>query len=162
MNASTANFTCNLRGADVPTTVKLTFSAPFLPPTMDAAAPAAAPAQNAADAPQIHLQPITLRKSPRGYVIASLPVSAINMGNKTIYVNYSSTMKTVEPATGGEFSPTTGKFGVPGNNKAYKVYTLRFAIQGKSEAQIRKQLKVTISNPTGGAVITVPTATVSS
>lgn len=33
MNASTAHFTCRLRGADVPTTVKLTFTAPFLPPT---------------------------------------------------------------------------------------------------------------------------------
>ena len=32
MNASTAHFTCKLRGADVPTTVKLTFTAPFLPP----------------------------------------------------------------------------------------------------------------------------------
>jgi hypothetical protein len=34
MNASTARFTCRLRGADVPTTVKLTFTAPFLPPTV--------------------------------------------------------------------------------------------------------------------------------
>jgi hypothetical protein len=29
MNASTANFTCKLQGADVPTSVKLTFSVPF-------------------------------------------------------------------------------------------------------------------------------------
>jgi hypothetical protein len=33
MNASTAYFTCKLNGADVPTTVKLTFKIPFLPPT---------------------------------------------------------------------------------------------------------------------------------
>lgn len=33
MNASTARFTCKLAGADVPTTVKLTFTAPYLPPT---------------------------------------------------------------------------------------------------------------------------------
>ena len=33
MNASTARFTCKLRGADVPTTVTLTFTAPYLPPT---------------------------------------------------------------------------------------------------------------------------------
>jgi hypothetical protein len=29
MNASVAHFTCKLQGADVPTTVKLTFTAPF-------------------------------------------------------------------------------------------------------------------------------------
>ena len=33
MNASTARFTCKLQGADVPTTVTLTFSAPYLPST---------------------------------------------------------------------------------------------------------------------------------
>ncbi|MBE2319824.1 hypothetical protein DVA67_027920 [Solirubrobacter sp. CPCC 204708] len=33
MNASTARFTCKLQGADVPTTVTLTFTAPYLPPT---------------------------------------------------------------------------------------------------------------------------------
>ena len=30
MNASTENFTCKLRGADVPTTVTLTFAAPYM------------------------------------------------------------------------------------------------------------------------------------
>ena len=29
MQSSTAKFTCKLRGADVPTTVKLTFAVPF-------------------------------------------------------------------------------------------------------------------------------------
>jgi hypothetical protein len=33
MNASTARFTCKLRGADVATTVKLTFTIPFKPAT---------------------------------------------------------------------------------------------------------------------------------
>jgi hypothetical protein len=33
MNASTAHFTCKLQGADVPTAVTLTFTAPYLPPT---------------------------------------------------------------------------------------------------------------------------------
>ena len=33
MNASTAHFTCKLRGADVPTTVKLTFTIAFKPAT---------------------------------------------------------------------------------------------------------------------------------
>jgi hypothetical protein len=33
MNASVAHFTCKLRGGDVPTTVKLTFTIPFKPAT---------------------------------------------------------------------------------------------------------------------------------
>ncbi|RKQ93015.1 hypothetical protein C8N24_2874 [Solirubrobacter pauli] len=33
MNASTAHFTCKLQGADVPTGVTVTFTAPYLPPT---------------------------------------------------------------------------------------------------------------------------------
>jgi hypothetical protein len=33
MNVSNANFTCRLRGADVPTTVRITFTAPYNPPT---------------------------------------------------------------------------------------------------------------------------------
>jgi hypothetical protein len=33
MNASSAKFTCKLQGADVPTTVKITYTANFLPPT---------------------------------------------------------------------------------------------------------------------------------
>ena len=33
MNASTARFTCKLQGADVPTTVTVTFTAPYLPAT---------------------------------------------------------------------------------------------------------------------------------
>jgi len=33
MNASTARFTCRLRGADVPTSGRITFTAPYEPPT---------------------------------------------------------------------------------------------------------------------------------
>jgi len=128
-----------------------------------AQAPAPAPAAaNAANAPQIHLSPIKVQTSKRGYVIASVPLTAINMGKQTVYVNYRSNLKAFEPATGGEFSGTSGRLGVPGDGKVYKVYTQRFAFSGKTAAQVRKSLKVTISNPTGGAVITDATATASS
>jgi hypothetical protein len=36
---------------------------------------------------------------------------------------------------------------------------MRFAFHGKTAAQVLKSLKVTISNATGGAVITAATAT---
>ena len=124
------------------------------------APPSAPPAQtqNAANAPQLHVSTIKVQTSKRGYVIATVPLSAINMGTQTVYVQYHSNLKTVEPVTGGEFGSQNGTLGVPGDGKVYKVYSMRFAIADKSAAQVRKTLKVTISNPTGGAVITIGTA----
>jgi hypothetical protein len=84
------------------------------------------------------------------------------MGNQTVYVSYAVNLRTFEPATGGEFSGRKGTLGVPGNGKVDKVYSMRFAIPDKSVAQVRKSLKVTISNPTGGAIITAATATAAS
>jgi hypothetical protein len=129
-------------------------------PAPTAPAPPAS-VQNAANAPQLHVGQIKVQTSKRGYVIATVPISAINMGHQTVSVDYRSNMKTFEPATGGEFAAQKGKFGVPGNAKVYKVYSFRLAIHGKTAAQVRKSLKVTISNPTNGAVITAATGTAS-
>jgi hypothetical protein len=131
-------------------------------PAPTSPAPGTAAFQKAANAPQLHVSTIKVQTSKRGYVIATVPVSAINMGKTTVYFNYRSNLKTYEPATGGEFMRQTGKLGIPGNGKAYKVYSFRLAIHGKTAAQVRKSLKVTISNPTAGAIITLPTATAAS
>ena len=130
-------------------------------PSPSVVAPAPATQQNAADAPQLHVDTIKVQTSKRGYVIATVPLTAINMGKQTVYVQVHSNLKTFEPVTGGEFSGQTGIVGVPGNGKVYKVYSMRFAFNGKSGAQVRKSLKVSISNPTGGAVITDATASAS-
>jgi hypothetical protein len=112
-----------------------------------------------ASAPQLHVSTCTVKTSPKGYTYATCPLSAINMGKQTVYVQYHSNLKTFEPATGGEFGSQSGTLGVPGNGKVYKVYSMRFAFKDMSAAQVRKSLKVTISNPTGGAIITAATAT---
>jgi hypothetical protein len=134
--------------------------APAPPPTSPAPSPTAV--QNAANAPQLHVSNIKVQTSKRGYVIATVPVSAINMGNQTVFFNYRVNMKTFQPPAGSDFMRQTGKLGIPGNGKVYKVYSFRLAIQGKTAAQVRKSLSVTISNPTAGAIITIPTATATS
>jgi hypothetical protein len=148
-------------------TTALSTAAVAAPAMAQAPAPAptspapAASVQNAANAPQLHVSHIKVQTSKRGYVIATVPVTAINMGKQTVYFNYRSNLKTFEPRTGGEFMRQTGKLGIPGNGDVSKVYTFRLAIHGKTAAQVRKSLKVTISNPTGGAVITLATGTAS-
>jgi hypothetical protein len=125
-------------------------------PAMAASAPSV-PA--GANSPQLHVSTCTVKKSPKGYVYATCPLTAINVGNQTIYVSYASNMKTFEPVTGGQFGAQRGVLGVPGTSKVQNVYSLRFAFKNRSVAQVRKSLKVTISNPTGGALITAGTAT---
>jgi hypothetical protein len=121
-----------------------------------AAAPAApAPAANG---PQLHLSTCAVKTSPKGFVYATCGLTSINMGSQTVYVQYHSNMKTFEPA-GRSFSSQNGILGVPGTSKVYNRYTMRFAFQNKTAAQVRKSLKVTIDNATGGALITAGTAT---
>jgi hypothetical protein len=122
-----------------------------------AAAPAA-PAPAGANSPQLHLSTCVVKTSPKGFVYATCGLTSINMGNQTVYVQYHSNMKTFEPA-GRAFSAQNGILGVPGTSKVYNRYSLRFAFQHKTAAQVRKSLKVTINNATGGALITAGTAT---
>jgi hypothetical protein len=123
------------------------------------ALPAGMTTEQAANAPQIHIDTISLKQTKKGYVEADVPLYAINMRNQTVNFNLSANMKVFQPRSG--FAAQSGTLGVPGNDKAYSKYTLRFAIKGKTEAQIRKNFKVTISNPTAGAIITSPVAAVS-
>jgi hypothetical protein len=127
------------------------------------AAPTVNPANPATPnfTPQLHLNTCKVARSSKGYTTASCQLVAINMGKQTVWVSYSANMKTFTPKGTG-FAARHGRFGIPAKTKAnqvYKVYTVRFAIKGQSVAQVRKHLKVTISNPTGGAVITHATAT---
>ena len=71
-----------------------------------------------------------------------------------------SNLKPIQPAGASDFSPRTSTFGVPGDGKVYKVYTVRYAFN-QSVAQLRKNLKITLSNATNGGYIVNSTATVS-
>ena len=116
--------------------------------------------QAEANAPQLHIDTVSLAKSRHGYVIARVPLTAINMGHQQINVTMKSNLKPIQPAHAGDFSPRTSTFGVPGDGKVYKVYTVRYAFH-QSVAQLRKSLKITLSNATNGGYITNSTATVS-
>ena len=122
--------------------------------------PAGMTTEQAANAPQIHVDTISLKQTKKGYVEAFVPVYAINMRDQTVYFNLNANMKVFAPH--GGFTGQSGKLGIPGNGKVYSKYTRRFAIKGKTEAQVAKDFKVTISNPTAGAIITSAVATVQS
>jgi hypothetical protein len=126
------------------------------------AAPSALAAQTpttsaAANAPQLHVSSCTVKTAKAGYTIATCPISAINMGKSTVYFSYASNLKTIKSISGAQ----KGTMGVPGNGDVYHVYPMKFAFDAPA-AQVRKDLKVTISNPTGGAIITNATATAQS
>jgi hypothetical protein len=127
-----------------------------------AQAPAAPTLPAGANGPQVHISSCKVQTSHKGYVYATCGLGSINMGKQTVYVQYHSNMKAFEPVTGGEFSSTSGILGFPGNGKVSNTYSLRFAFKNKTAAQVRKSLKVTISNATGGALITSATATAAS
>jgi hypothetical protein len=116
--------------------------------------------QAEANAPQLHIDTISLAKSRHGYVIARVPLTAINMGNQQISAEMKSNLKPIQPANASDFAPESSTFGVPGDGKVYKVYTVRYAFNHSIE-QLRKSLKITLSNATNGGYITNSTATVS-
>ena len=131
--------------------------------TLAAAGAMAGPAlaEDAADAPQIHVDTCKVVKAKAGYTYATCPLTMINNGKDTVYVDVASNLATYRP-TKGAWMATKGKVGIPGavhKDEVQQVYPMRFAFKNKTVAQVKASLKVTISNPTGGAVITDATAT---
>jgi hypothetical protein len=116
--------------------------------------------QAEANAPQLHIDTISLAKSKHGYVIARVPLTVINMGSKQIDATMNSNIKPIQPPKAGDFSGQTSTFGVPADGKTYKVYTVRYAFN-HSVSYLRKNLKMTLSNATNAGYITNATATVS-
>jgi hypothetical protein len=126
------------------------------------AAPGLAQAQVNPNGPQIHIDTCSV-KQMKGYTSATCPLYAINMDNQTVNVTVKSNMKNFEPKGFTSYlAAQTGTIGVPGNDKVYSVFPLKFAFKGKTPAQVRKSLRVTISNPTNGGSIVNAVATVPS
>ncbi|MBJ7328328.1 MAG: hypothetical protein JHC95_00435 [Solirubrobacteraceae bacterium] len=118
-------------------------------------------ADQEANAPQVHVDTCKVVKAKAGFTYATCPLTMINNGKDTVYVNVTSNLKTYAP-TKGAWMATSGKIGIPGAvhpDEVQQVYPMRFAFKGKTVSQVKKELKVTISNPTGGAIITDPIAT---
>lgn len=116
--------------------------------------------QAIANGPQLHVDSCNVKKTHAGFVSATCPLYAINMGNQTVEIQYASNMKTFEPKGFTSYAAhQSGILGVPGNSKVYASYPLKFAFKNATLAQVKRNLKVTISDATGGATIVNAVAT---
>ena len=99
---------------------------------------------------------------------ANITVKNIPLG-QSVKVHYKSNLKTFKPhAEFGPWDHTSGTVtasnpgGMPGQTAgttADITVGLQMAFPGKSVAQVKKELKVTLSSATKGAIVTDPTAT---
>ena len=94
-------------------------------------------------------------KQARGYAWFYCGVIADATTKASITVSYKTNLTTFKPNTGGTWSKGSGTlhFGGPGQS----VLNLKFAVRNLTAAQVRKRLKVTLSNASG-ATITDATA----
>jgi hypothetical protein len=125
---------------------------PANPAVPSSPTPAAVPSQP--DAPgTLHIRNFTVRKSHNrgGYVYASASIVGTNLPMQGVKVTYRSSLKTYNPHTLGPWRNTSGSVGIAGGDT---ILSLKFGYKGKTVAQVRKSLKITIANATNGAVIT--------
>jgi hypothetical protein len=124
---------------------------------------APAQAQTPAPAPSVHVAPCHVAQSHngKGYAWASCSVVGNVPYGQAITVQYNLNLKTFTPPTYGKWAKQTGKFtlanngGLPGQAPGtYRqmIGAMKFAIQGKTVAQVKKSLKITISAPAGVTV----------
>jgi hypothetical protein len=82
------------------------------------------------------------------YTWASCTVKTLAPDGQAVSVKYSSTMKTFLPKTDGTWSKQTGTLKFQGT----EISGIKLAFKGKTPAQVRKSLKVTLSNATGATI----------
>jgi hypothetical protein len=114
----------------------------------------------------VHIDSCKVARSSHGYTYAVCPVVATNVAyNTTITVPFRSALTAFKPRTNGTWSTTTGALtlsskGTPGMQPGQTTEViggLKFAYQGKSVAQVKKSLIVTIEAGKGD-YITQPVA----
>ena len=123
-------------------------------------APPPAPAPVAAAAPTIALAPCTIVKSRNhgGFTYASCTITADNLpAQGDVSVQYRSNLSTFNPGTLGPWRRSSGTLGFDGSQGSNEILSIKFAFKGRTVAQVRKALKVTLSQATGGATIVAPT-----
>jgi hypothetical protein len=130
---------------------------PTNPPNPNA--PIVVPAQPQTGA-TMHIRPFTVKHSRNagGYTYAYASIVGSNLPNPSVKVNYKVNLKTFNPGTPGPWRKTSGSVALPGGDT---ILSLKFGFRGKSVAQVRKALKITISNATNGATITSGTSVAS-
>ena len=108
----------------------------------------------------IHIKNCTVKRSGNagGYTWASCSIVGTNLPNQGVRLSYKSNLKAFNPGTLGPWQHTSGTVGVAGGDT---ILALKFGFKGKTVSQVRKSLKITISNATNGAMITSGTAVAS-
>jgi hypothetical protein len=82
------------------------------------------------------------------YTWASCTIKTLAPDGQDVSVKYSSSMKTFIPKTGGTWSKQTGTLKLQGS----EYQAIKLAFKGKTPAQVRKSLKVTLSNAKGATI----------
>lgn len=107
----------------------------------------------------IHVKNCTVNRSRNAYYTwASCSIVGTNLPNQGVRLSYKSNQKAFNPGTLGPWQHTSGTVGVAGGDT---ILALKFGFKGKTVSQVRKSLKITISNATNGAMITNGTAVAS-
>lgn len=102
-------------------------------------------------APTITMAPCSVKQSRNagGFVWASCTITASDL-TSPVSVTYKASLPTFDPGTLGPWRKQTGTLGFATG----EISSIKFAFKGnRSVAQVRKVLKVTLSNPTGGATV---------
>jgi hypothetical protein len=115
-----------------------------------------APAASSTGTVSIGSCTVKMSRNAGGFAWAFCPVTSKPTNDVAITVHYRVNLKTYVPVQGVSYSAQSGKLGFPGNGPA--LLNIKFAFKGLTAKQVKRRLRVTLSNPTG-AVISTPTAT---
>jgi hypothetical protein len=88
-------------------------------------------------------------KQGRGFAWFYCGVVSDSIPNNTVLVNYRVNLTTFKPNTGGTWYNRSGTLRFTAGQS---VQTLKFAVRNRSAAQVRKQLRVTLSNARGATI----------
>ncbi len=124
------------------------------------ALPAAAQAQSGGDQGEISISPCHVKQERGGqYSFAWCTIVSDAPAGVNTSVTVRSSMKPFTPKNGGTWSSQTRTLKFSGGGS--QIWGVKYAFKGKTPAQVRKSLKVTLSAPTN-ATLGNSTATVAS
>ena len=117
--------------------------------------PTPPPTVVASAAPTVAIQPCSVQRSRNagGFAWASCTVVADNLPASTVGVSFKANLATFNPGTLGPWRKSSGTLAFDGTQGTNQMLSIKFAFKGRSVAQVRSRLKVTLSNATGGATI---------
>lgn len=122
--------------------------------------PTLAQAQSGSDEGELSISPCHVKQERnKQYSFAWCTVTSDAPAGVNTSVTVRSSMKPFTPKNGGTWSAQTRTLKFSGGGS--QIWSVKYAFKGKTPAQVRKSLKVTLSNPTN-ATIDDATATVAS